>query len=79
LSILFDPVSDGLDFGTGAFSAVMCSQLDDPGSRRGETCRDDLWSAGVRRMLAQKRERGVGVFCVDGPVRLADARAMYSP
>jgi len=33
----------------------------------------------VRRMLAQPREHGVGVFCVDGPVRLADARAMYSP
>lgn len=34
----------------------------------------------VRRMLAQLREHGVdvGVFCVDGPVRLAYARATYS-
>jgi hypothetical protein len=35
----------------------------------------------VRRMLAQLREHGVGVgvFCADGPVRLAYARATYSP
>jgi hypothetical protein len=34
----------------------------------------------VRRMLAQLREHGfgVGVFCVDGPVRLAYARPTYS-
>ena len=33
----------------------------------------------VARVALAPREHGVSGFCVDGPVRLADARAMCSP